>query len=506
MSPVEWGVQVDSSGPVVLSSQPVLGAGDQPLNTTVTLHFNEPLAPASVNASTIRLFDALGNTVPASVSMPDSSSVLVTPVQPLARAGRYFVQLTQGVADLQGNFVLESAFVADFFTVQGNLSAPAKLAGATGRGLAKGDFNGDGRVDLLTIADGVAPDVSSFNIFLQNASGGFDAPLRRDTPARSDCVDTAGFVQAGDIDGDGRVDIISTRGTCGVEVAYQGSDGQFSRTDLLGAAGAFALADLDGDGRLDVVGSAFAGEQVSLWRQQADGSWIAEQVPLFTNGFGTLAVGDLNGDGRPDLVLTSGQGDLTRTLGVSYQQPDGSFAVPQYRSDGVFNRAATIGDLDGDGRLDLLLATPDVQGLRWFRQQADGSLAEPVVIAGFGDAEQLQVADLDGDGRADIVFGLNGFAPFVVVHWQGVGGSFSAPQNFRAGLPPVSLSLVVADLNGDGRLDVGLTGPVLLLNNGSPVTPASAGQAAANAAVTVSRKTQGWRQAIQQIKPLRLTR
>ncbi|MBK7615223.1 MAG: VCBS repeat-containing protein [Burkholderiales bacterium] len=468
----EWVIHVDHSAPAVLRAQPAAGAVDVPLNTTVRLQFSEPLNPAMVNSTNVVLRDGIMNTYPVTVSMPDPQTILVVPQQSLAAGNVYFVELTPSVNDMLGNAVGNTTVATQFYTVQGQLSAPMKLTGAAGRGLAYGDINSDGRVDLVTIQDGGAPWVSAFNVYLQNSTGRFELPYAVDTPARENSP-TAGLLLLADMDGDGRVDIVSTRGGYGVEVAYQGLDGLFSRSlhlQSIPGLNMFKVADLDGDGLLDVVAAAWGSELVSVWRQQPNGNWAPEVLyPLFNNGRGDIAIGDLNGDGRSDLVVTSGQGDVQRGLGISYQQQDGSFGTPQYTS-GVFG-PVVIADVDGDGRMDLLTGS---SGVTLFRQQANGSLATPVVIPNVVGVSKLQVADLDGDGLKDLVIGMDGYAPFVAVQWQNADGSFTAPKTFRGGEPGTFnlFGMVVADLNGDGRPDVALSGPVVLLNAGGRSDPA----------------------------------
>lgn len=476
----EWTFSVDQSGPLVLTALPAAGAVDVAPNTTVRLVFNEALEPTTINTANIAVRGPLLESVPVRVELADARTVLITPLQPLTEALRYTVVLAPTVADVLGNSVGNSVDATFFVTASGRFSAPTLLAGAAGRGVAGGDVNGDGRTDLLTLLDSSGSESAAFNLFQQNAAGGFDTPRRANVVPRLDCGDP-GLALLVDMNGDRRADIVATRGSCGVEVFYQGGNGEFERSVLLAGAGfnLLKVVDLNGDRRPDVVASAFGSDTVSVWLQRSDGSWGPQALhPLFNNGNGDLAVGDLNGDGRPDIAVTSGQGDLQRALGITYQQADGSFGAPQYRAlSGTFGRSTlTIADLDGDGRADLVTSGAELGTLLWFRQIPGGTLAPPVTLRGAGEAWQLEVADIDGDRRQDIVIGTGGFNSFVVVQLQRADGSFADPVSYR-GLEGTSAgyAIVVADLDGDGRPDVALSGPRVLRNvGGSSVSAAGA--------------------------------
>lgn len=467
----DWFFTVDQAGPSLLSAVPAFNAVDVPLNTTIRLQFGEPLDPSTVVPGNIVLSSSALGEVPIRLEMPDARSVLITPLQPLAAGRRYSVVLAPSLADALGNPLFNALQATAFDTTQGRFSSPVTLAGAGGRGLASGDANGDGRSDLLTIVDNPSSEAATFNLFLQRAGGGFELPRQVEVAARAGCGG-AGIALLVDMNGDGRADIVATRGSCGVEVFYQGAGGAFDRSTLLEGGGFTMLKvlDMNGDGRPDVVATAWGSESVSVWLQRSDGSRRPRAgFALFNNGYGDLAVGDLNGDGRHDIAVVSGQGDLDAALGIIYQQADGSFGTPSYRalSGTVGPSTLTIADLDGDGRADLLTHSPGVGYLWWFRQRPDGTLAPPVSLGGAGDAWQLAVVDVDGDGRRDLLIGTGDYDLFLGLQLQRADGSFAAPVAFRGASAILGANaMAVADFDGDGRPDVAMNGPVLLRNLG----------------------------------------
>jgi hypothetical protein len=134
-------------------------------------------------------------------------------------------------------------------------------------------------------------------------------------------------------------------------------------------------------------------------------------------------------------------------------------------------KAVAIGDLDGDGRPDLAVAHGSAVAV--LRNAGGGSFASPFDVAvdaagddALEDAFSVAVADLDGDGRLDIAV-TSQLQPNVHVLRNLGGGQFAAPIDFPAGNQ--ARSLAVDDVDGDGRPDIvvaGLNGVSVLINDG----------------------------------------
>ena len=225
------------------------------------------------------------------------------------------------------------------------------------------------------------------------------------------------------------------------------------------------LADVTGDGRTDIVlGSGECGVLVA--ERSASGTWsVTTSVAM--PSFSQLLVADVNGDGRPDLV---GAANGEYALHIAYGQASGGFgpitrtALPtptDYPSPAYFTGLAA-GDLDGDGRTDLVAlpyTTENAQAIMLIKQRSDGTLAPasflPMPTRGaLASPAAVLVGDLNSDGRADVVVSgdANGAAPYLLLYLQGAGGTLATPVTLDTGLAPIGLAL--ADMDGNGRPDL----------------------------------------------------
>jgi hypothetical protein len=238
----------------------------------------------------------------------------------------------------------------------------------------------------------------------------------------------AGGVAAGDYDGDGRVDLYVVRGTIGPNLLFHNrGDGTFEE---VGQAAAVALtgvrssgplfADLDGDGRLDLFVGGVDGTPVSVFRNAGDGTFTDVTaasgivIPPGRDTFGATAA-DYDRDGDLDLFLThwvTSFFDFTNASSFHLWRNDGAGVftdvtlpagiVPLGPSDTFDSLTANFADIDGDGWPDLLV-TGDFFTTRVYRNNRDGTFAfatDPSVITD-GNGMGAAIGDYDGDGDLD---------------------------------------------------------------------------------------------------------
>lgn len=186
-----------------------------------------------------------------------------------------------------------------------------------------------------------------------------------------------------------------------------------------------------------------------------------------------VTVADLDGNGRADLAVAT----TVNTVSVLLQTAAGVFAPAVDYATGVLPVAIKAVDLNGDGKLDLLTAnygasvSPGTQGLSVLVQGAPGTFAAPVHYATDYRAAALAVGDLNGDGKPDVVVanaGLPGFPGSVSVLLQNAStpGALLTAVNYSGVWGP--LGVAIGDMDGDGRPDLVLADGdiVVRLNNG----------------------------------------
>jgi hypothetical protein len=254
------------------------------------------------------------------------------------------------------------------------------------------DLNSDGLLDLAAMSPGQQPRIA---VRLNSA----DAPGTFGERTDSFVLGNTSGVTFGDVNGDGNIDLINQAPNV-VRIAFGDGTGSFDNGSISyddRSTGA-ALGDLDGDGDLDIVTGGSTLLQVRLNDNGSFGSPFDSpdiQVSVTPRSIRDLALGDLNNDGRLDAVvcLFSSSGS---ELAVFIGDGDGGFGTPVgYRMGSTLDEVV-LGDLDGDGNLDVLTssATDDTFTVRL--GGGDGTFGDLATIAAGPDRLGIILADLDG--------------------------------------------------------------------------------------------------------------
>ena len=391
----------------------------------------------------------------------------------------------------------DGTFLAAVSANPGPIPTPAAMQAA--------DFNGDGKLDLVT------SDSAAVSVFLGKGDGTFAAPV-----SSAIAMEASGFVLA-DFNGDGKLDL-AFQGENRTVVLLGNGDGTFqpfvSTTVSLGSSDSLAAGDFNGDGKIDLL---VPGAVVLLGN--GDGTF---QPPLFSTMTGVeLAVGDFNGDGKLDVATTRsttpvplasvalGNGDGFFQVGTALLPPsqgqgvrtpssviaadftgdgkvdvvelaeqqdfngwfalfvgggNGSFQPPlvTFLDSPCFNLCyAVAGDFNKDGKLDLAVSVNGNIGV--FLGNGDGTFQPEVDYPGGGT--YVAVGDFNGDGNLDIVTAEDTNVSILLGNGN---GSFGHATSFPVGAP--ANSIAVSDFNNDGKLDLAVatgTGVAILLGNGT---------------------------------------
>lgn len=470
---------VDTSRPRLTSSTPAAGSQEAALTGTVSLVFDEALFPADGAGVFIEVFDVSGQSssqrLPASI---DGNTVQATLAAPLARNRAHEMRLVGNLRDAAGNTFQASTLSVAFRTDPGPLARPtAWVADATVSALRVTDFNADGRADLLFVAEDTITRLPFLGLRVGLAGSGF-GPVQRLVGLGSAATCPSQQLVAGDFDADGRPDIAMACASF-LRVYLQTSPGVFTleRPGFNGSS-AFGSADFNGDGRTDLAllgtpPGVDIGAQKS-WHvitRGSNGAWTALASPAIGGDFAAPrggVVGDIDNDGRQDLVWLRASFDGRLELAWLLGQGTG-FAAPQSQALATGSGAGSLadlalGDIDGDGRTDLLVSLSAPGGrLLVLRGQAGGGFAVaqdlPSALAPFG----VTLGDVNGDGRVDALVN-HAYERQLGVYLMAASGSLEPERLFETGTAQAldGRSSAVADVNGDGRPDVLAAGDLLL--------------------------------------------
>ena len=336
-------------------------------------------------------------------------------------------------------------------TVCGAPDKPAILDG-TGPGLAILDYDGDGLQDIYLVNGGVTYDlgaVHAANVLYRNRGGG----RFEDVTARAGVGDRhfGHGANAADLDGDGDVDLFVTN--YGRNTYYRNrGDGTFEdATEEAGlgdeswSTGA-AFADADGDGDLDLYVANYVGFDARTTPRLGNSRCVFMGVSVFCGPRGLTPVQDRYYRNRGDGTFE----DATAAAGLQRPEP-------------YYGLGVIFGDIDQDGDPDLYVADDATPNLLYLNR-GDGTFVEEGLLRGVAVSQEgteqagmgASLGDYDGDGRVDLV--VTNFSHDTHTLYRNAGAMFEV-TTFRAGLGPPTLPKLgwgvgLVDLDGDGWKDL----------------------------------------------------
>ena len=460
--------------------------------------------------STENSFDALA--APAGSLALDEEAALSAANNPAA-AARAERSLTladvnaDGAADIVAGTSLQGAY-AYLNDRAGHFSQVRAIPFGTGNeaiaAVAAGDVDSDGDLDLV-----VGNDNQRSAIYRNNGAGSFPPG----DPFGSSKV-RAVAVAVGDLNGDGRLDVIYAENNTGPKIYLNSGEGQLDDGHLLpvskGNPVSVAVADLNGDRKLDLV-VGYKDEPAAVYLNDGQANFPGKPSHFGLPNAWALATGDLDGNGSLDIVagynnnspsggqntvyLNDGQGNFgwqggERKLGRPGRNTP-CVAVGDLTGVGTpgrNTRSVAVGDLNGDGALDVVVGNYGYRGLNgrttgepncvYLNDGAgnfDGTSSERELPGDDDNTTSVALGDVNGDGSLDIIvgnYGDDGKQDFV--YFNDGSGRFRLSRNLGAAKGTTGLAL--ADMNGDGALDVIAVHPgaqhAVYINDGTGAFPA----------------------------------
>ncbi len=372
------------------------------------------------------------------------------------------------IATVPGNAGTDSRVVLWRNNGDGSYAAPAFfLAGEGPIGVAVADFTGDGFPDIITADYGFGGTNDTMSLLVHNGQTGPAAAFL--PPVHFTTGENSRRVAAGDLDADGDLDVVVGRsdfdtGVFGLSVLFNDGAGSFgppTHYDQLPGAfrrsPAVALADMDNDGDLDLLGGGATNgspEYGIVSIRLNNGSGVFGPPATYNLAPGTftphtIATSDLNGDGRLDVLVSTPSGRANDGFNVMLSTgKSGYLPVVRYEAAKQTYDLLTY-DADGDGDKDVITCARDSSVITVHRNLGSGTFRVLTRNELGFITRDLVEGDFDQDGDLDLVAG--GFDDVFLLRNNG-DATFPPAQHVDTPFPPDDILL--ADMNNDGWLDL----------------------------------------------------
>jgi len=445
------------------SPTPYAGAGSFVTSTaTLAATFSETMSGASASSFVVNGSQS-GRAFLSGAYTGAGTATLTSPAPAFFAGERIEVSLTRGLTGT-GNGARVCAPRVYRYRVA-TTAASANFAADTGafttgnqpRSVAIGDINNDGKLDMV-IANFSGGTAGNVTILLGDGSGGFNPASG--SPAAVGLGPLS--VALADVNGDGKLDLVTANFNANtVSIRLGNGDGTFAApTSLSIGAGAgpadVAIGDVNGDGRLDLVVADYTIGKVSVFLGNGAGGFTAATGSPLTVGTnpGSVVLADINGDGQLDIVTANaGSNNVTVLLGDGAGGFTAATGSPFSMGSAPYSVVAA--DVNGDGLPDLITANNGGNNVSVRLANGSGGFnAATSVPVGTGPYT-VAVGDVDGDGKIDIVTANQSSDNVSVMLGNGSGGFTAATHSpFTVGSGSGPRWAALGAFASDGKLAI----------------------------------------------------
>ncbi|MCC7387204.1 MAG: VCBS repeat-containing protein [Phycisphaerales bacterium] len=420
---------------------------DAPRDAVVTVRFNKPIDPASLDAHSFHVLGRWSGPVDGQFVMPDARTVSFVRGRDFSPAERVSVAISSGLRAADGTSMAKGhAFSFWVQTGAGSMSfvqSGVLVPGDVPYGAHGGDLDDDGDLDLA-IPNENSSDVS---VFLNNGAGAFGAKTSYGVGfhcSPNEGLDLSGDgvvdlavanildndisiligrgdgtfepqvryavgsqprgLAALDADADGDADLVTAnRSSSFCTIRFNRGDGVFDtqatfQAGVNGETGV-AAADFNLDGIIDLVVIGYGSSQIGTVLGDGLGGFAPHTAVATSSRPWMVTVGDLNGDGFPDAAAAcSGAG----RAGIYFGDGTGALGPETWFDSGEFPIAIDLGDLDGDGDLDLVTSSYTSGDFHVYTNDGAGQFTLEFTMQAVVAASCAVLHDRDGDGDTDI--------------------------------------------------------------------------------------------------------